>query len=130
MDHQFEWSHRRLDAWKIAMDLAVKVSEELRKFPPYELYGLCAQLRDASVSVPTNIAEGAARPSKREYYRFLGISRASLSEMDTELELAKRLGYISTDSEVFPLLTRASYLLDGLMKHVKSKIEHPRAGKR
>lgn len=58
MQQQFEWSHRRLDAWKVAMDLAIKVAEELRKFPRYELYGLSAQLRDASVSVPTNIAEG------------------------------------------------------------------------
>ncbi|MCZ7557128.1 MAG: four helix bundle protein [Bacteroidia bacterium] len=72
----------------------------------------------------------AARPSKREYYRFLGISRGSLSEMDTELELALRQGYISKESEVFPLLTRASYLLDGLMKHVWSQLDNTRLGKK
>lgn len=68
-------------------------------FPDHERYGLTAQMRRAAVSIPSNIAEGAARRSTPEYSRFLSMARGSLSELDTQFQIAARLGYSSTEDE-------------------------------
>ena len=69
-------------------------------FPQEELYGLSAQLRRSAVSVPSNIAEGAARSSKKEFLQFLSIARGSLSELETQVIIAKELGYVETIDSV------------------------------
>jgi four helix bundle protein len=66
-------------------------------FPPAERYGLAAQLRRAAVSIPSNIAEGAARQTKREFAQFLFMARGSMSEVDTQVEIAGRLGFLAAD---------------------------------
>jgi four helix bundle protein len=119
---RFERSHQKLDAWKISMDLVTELYRELERFPKHEQYGLCSQIRRAAVSVPANIAEGAGRESTREYLRFLHIARGSISELETEVEIARRLDYLSSESQAFKLIDRSSYLLNGLIKHVRSKL--------
>lgn len=87
--------YTKIEAWGLADDLTVAVYHATRHFPREEMYGLTAQVRRAIYSVPANIAEGAARESKRDYLHFLYIARGSLSEAQYFLHLANRLGYLS-----------------------------------
>ena len=84
--------HHELLAWKLAVELVIDLYDLTSSFPPSETYGLTAQIRRAAVSVPSNIAEGAARTTKREFAQFLSIARGSLSEIDTQVEIARKLG--------------------------------------
>jgi len=86
-------SFRDLDVWQRAMELTLAVYELSAAFPEYEKYGLANQLRRASVSIPSNIAEGTGRATKGEYLQFLGHARGSAYEVETQLELADRLAY-------------------------------------
>ena len=90
-----EWS-RAFGIWTygdLGVELAETVYRVTARFPKAELFGLTAQMRRAAVSIPSNIAEGRARDSTREFLHFLAISRGSLAELETQLELAIRLDY-------------------------------------
>jgi four helix bundle protein len=87
-------SYQDLVAWQKAMDLTVEVYRLTMCFPKEEMYGLSRQLRDAMVSVPSNTAEGQGRRSTREFRHHLSIARGSLQEVETQLVLAARLGYL------------------------------------
>lgn len=76
------------------MDIATDLYEASERFPVEERFGLISQIRRSAVSVPSNIAEGAGRNTKREFINFLHIAQGSLSELDTQLELAKRLKFV------------------------------------
>jgi four helix bundle protein len=91
-----ERPHKRLVVWQVSMELVIHLYETSRQFPTAEKYGLVAQMRRAALSIPSNIAEGAARRSRKEYLQFLYVARASASELDTQLEIAKRLNYLSS----------------------------------
>ena len=86
-------SFRDLAVWQKAMQLTVNVYELTKAFPREELYGLTSQVRRAAVALPSNVAEGHGRLNRREFRQFLGIARASNCELQTQLELARRLGY-------------------------------------
>ena len=111
--------HYRLEAWKEAMVLVKSVYEISRHFPPEERYGLTAQIQRSAVSVPSNIAEGAARSGAREFAQSLNIARGSLSELETQLLIAVDLGYLDRDHALFSFVDRVSRLLTGLHKSVK-----------
>jgi four helix bundle protein len=85
-------SFRDSIAWQKAMDLSVIVYGVTRDFPKEEVFGLTSQLRRASVSIASNIAEGQGRASSGEFIQFLGMARGSALEVETQLELAKRIG--------------------------------------
>jgi four helix bundle protein len=87
-------SYRELDVWQEAWALVEAIYALSTRFPSEERFGLSSQIRRSSVSIPSNIAEGHARPTTRDYLRFIGISLGSLAEMETQLLLAQRLGYI------------------------------------
>ncbi|KGU58144.1 S23 ribosomal [Xanthomonas phaseoli pv. phaseoli] len=91
--------HERLEAWRDSMELVEMIYRFTDVFPEQERYGLTAQLRRAAVSVPSNNAEGAARRSTSDYARFLSIARGSLSELDTQIQIAVRLGYSNPEDE-------------------------------
>jgi four helix bundle protein len=86
-------SHRDLEAWQVAMDLVHRVYELTERFPPKEMYGLQGQLRRAAVSVPSNVAEAQARPLRAALNQ-LSIAVGSLAEVDTQMEIARRLNYV------------------------------------
>lgn len=86
-------SYRDLQVWQRSMDFVVSLYEKTNGFPPSEMYGLTNQMRRAAVSIPSNIAEGHIR-TRSEFGHFLRIARGSLAELETQLELAQRIGYL------------------------------------
>ena len=86
--------HERLDVWNNSVEFVTNVYKLTRGFPDSEKYGLTSQLRRASVSIPTNIAEGASRKTRKEYVQFLYIARGSLSELETLLHISEQLNFV------------------------------------
>jgi four helix bundle protein len=115
--------HRNLLAWQKSMDFAVAVYQLTRKFPQAELYTLTSQLRRAAVSVPSNIAEGAADRTRQQFSNFLSNAIGSLNEIDTQLELALRLGYMTRADydRLYQRLDECLALTYGLRKSVSRK---------
>ena len=112
--------HYDLIAWQEAMNLVETVYRETERFPRREMFGLTAQIRRAAVSVPSNLAEGSARNSRKELHQFLGISCGSLAELQTQLQIAIRLKYLQPDAQCVELATRVSKLVRGLRKSLRS----------
>jgi four helix bundle protein len=110
--------HQRLDAWREAMALVKETYLITRAFPGPEGYGLTAQMRRAAVSVPSNLAEGAARTTRREFAQFVSVSKGSLSELETQMLIAAELGYVPPDHPVFAHLERLGKLLSGLYRSI------------
>jgi four helix bundle protein len=105
------------------MDLVIAVYDATARFPSRERFGLIAQIQRAAISVPSNIAEGAARGSKRFFVNALHIARGSLNELDTQFIIASRLGYL-TEQEAAGLALRIAEvdrLLNGLIASVRLK---------
>jgi len=100
---------RELHVWQRGMDIVEAVYRITGGFPKSELYGLTGQVRRAAVSVPSNIAEGHTRASTKEYLNHISMAQASLAEVETQLEIALRLGYIAS-AEVKPLLGQSIVL--------------------
>jgi four helix bundle protein len=99
MKHNF----RELKIWQRGIELSVMIYEISNDFPSEERYGLCSQLRRASVSVPSNIAEGSSRNSQKEFIHYLSIASGSCAEVETQLEIAKRLGFVNEAQLANPL---------------------------
>ncbi len=91
-------NYRELRIWNRSMDFVVKIYEVSAGFPKEERYGLTSQLRRCTVSVPSNISEGAGRGTNRQFKRFLEISMGSINEVQTQIELAYRVNYIGKEN--------------------------------
>jgi four helix bundle protein len=113
--------HHDLLAWQEGMKLAEAIYALTSGFPPEERFGRSSQMRRASVSVPCNIAEGAARATKKELLHFLIVARGSSSELDTQLILAKRLNFPGDDSLAERHLEPTFKLLSGLISATRAK---------
>ena len=110
--------HRKLDAFRLADDLAIEVYKVTASFPDNERFGLVSQMRRCAVSVAANIVEGCARPSEKDLIRFLGISFASVRELGYFIDLSVRLAYLNSDTskEATNLQGRTAAALAGLIK--------------
>ena len=104
------------------MDLVILVYRATSGFPQSEHYGLTSQLRRAAVSVPANIAEGAARNGSKEFLHFLGIASGSLSELDTLTDLSRQLGYLENPEELDGKIDNVSGLVMGLASSIRRKL--------
>ena len=93
-----ERKYRKLQIWQDALELVEEVYRLTKQLPDNEKFGLVSQMRRCSVSVASNIAEGSARNSEKEFVRFLYISRGSLAELETQIEIATRLDYIEKNT--------------------------------
>lgn len=117
-------THKDLDVWKMAIELVVNVYQITSSFPKEEIYGLTSQLRRCSVSIPSNIAEGAGRSSIKEFSRFLSIALGSLAELETQMIISNRLDYVSNDNfdNLLEDLTTVRKMTLGLKKSIDNKI--------
>jgi four helix bundle protein len=91
-------SHEDLEVWKLAIKFVTNIYKETMNFPKEEMYGLTNQIRRAAISIPSNIAEGAARNSTKEYIQFLYISLGSIAEIETQLIIARNLGFLKSEN--------------------------------
>ena len=113
-------SCRELVVWQKAMDLVVEMYRITRLFPKSELYGLASQMQRAAVSIPSNIAEGQALKQAQAYLRHLSIASGSLAELETQLEIASRLGYLTAeDQAVFEKANEVGRMLSGLRNSLR-----------
>ena len=112
------------------MDLVEQVYRITSDFPKHEQFGLTQQMRRSAVSIPSNIAEGAGRKSTREYLQFLYIAMGSLAELETQFDIAKRIGYIS-ELNIFEKRIRFIRSKSGsLIRSLKKKISDEKGGKK
>jgi four helix bundle protein len=118
-------SFRDLRVWQAGIDLVTEVYRLTSSFPQEELYGLTSQLRRAAVSVPSNIAEGHARESSKEYLNHLSIAQGSLAELQTQLEIALRLDFIEEYAAhpVLELATALSRQIYALRNAIARKVD-------
>ena len=121
-----DFFYKKLDAYKIAKEFTIYVYSLLKKYPSYEQYALCDQLRRAVVSVPSNIAEGMGRMSVKKRIHFLEISYASMTEVLCQLDISESLGYISAEElqQAESIVERLARVMSGLRKSLNNKINN------
>lgn len=115
--------HKNLKVWQDSIDLVKCIYSVTTRFPKEELYGLVMQLRRTAVSIPSNIAEGAARSSNKEFIHFLYISLGSIAELDTQLLIAEEVGFLEFDDhqKILEKTDQIGKMLSGLISYRKSK---------
>jgi four helix bundle protein len=115
--------HERLDVWNKAIDLVMTCYKATETFPKEERFGLTSQIRRAAVSIPANIAEGAARDSQKEFTYFLSNAQGSASELETELLIAHKLGYLAETNHTAlrASLDSIGRMIVGLSKSIKRR---------
>jgi len=117
-------NHKELIVWRKAMNLTLDVYRCTKDLPREETYGLVAQMRRAAVSVPSNIAEGRGRYSNREMSRFLVNARGSLLELETQIEIARELGYLNNgeSQNLLGLCAEVGRLINGTLSYFKEPV--------
>jgi four helix bundle protein len=120
-------NYRDLEAWKKGMKVAEVCYALTERFPSQEVYGLANQIRRAAVSIPSNIAEGHSRRSRQAYLNHLSIALGSQSELETQIELSQRLGFITDEQcvESLALIGEVGRLLNGLIRALERPLPSP-----
>ena len=117
-------NYRDLIAWQKGVDLVVESYRAAEAFPTSELYGLTSQLRRAALSVPANVAEGRGRLHLKEFIYHLGVAQGSLCELETHVEVARRLGYLTlvASSRLEQRTTELTRILHGLQNSLRRRV--------
>lgn len=116
--------HKELDVWRKSIELVETIYKISAEFPTSEIYGLTNQIRRASVSISSNIAEGAGRNSDKELLYFLNVALGSLAEVETQVEIALRLNFISSADTTFEQITEVRKLIIGFRNYISKKSNH------
>jgi four helix bundle protein len=116
-------NHMDLDAWRMSMDLVEEIYNFTKKFPQDELYGLTGQMRRCAISIPSNIAEGAARNSNKDFSKYLFIALGSAAEIETQILIAERLGYVENVKDILSQVRVIKKLINGLISFLKKRID-------
>ena len=116
-------THHRLKVWQKSVELVSHIYTVTKNFPREEIYCLTDQMHRSAISIPSNIAEGAARTTTREFLNFLSMARGSLSELETQIIICQQLGYMERDNDIDEKVEEIFGLLGGLMKSVREKEE-------
>lgn len=112
--------YKDLDCWKCSVDLVIEIYNITSNFPTEEKYNLSSQINRSVISIPSNIAEGSARQSDKEFTQFLYVALGSSAELETQLIIAKRLGYTINDN-IYAKIVDVKKLILGLIKYLKAK---------
>lgn len=113
-------THKDLEVWKKSLELVTEIYKITENFPEKEKFGLTLQIRRSAVSVPSNIAEGAARNTKKEFIQFLYIALGTLSELETQLIISINIGYLNQSDDIFVQIIEIRKMALGLIKYLKS----------
>ena len=115
-------SHKELIVWQKAMDLVSEIYRATENLPQREMYALASQMRRAAVSVPSNIAEGRSRNSRKDFVHFLRMSYGSVSELETQLLISRRLSFMNEKDmeKVLPLLEEVSKMLRAMVQKLEA----------
>jgi four helix bundle protein len=112
--------HHKLEVWKRSIEFVTAIYKLTESFPKSEIYGLVQQLRRSAISIPSNIAEGAGRNSKNEFKQFLSIAQGSIAELETQLLIARNLGFVKEPESLLIELDELSKMIIGLARALKS----------
>ena len=112
-------NYKMLEIWKVSIELVRDIYQLTTKFPKEEIYILTSQIRRCSISIPSNIAEGAGRRGNKEFINFLSISAGSCCELETQLIIAEQLGYVKVE-ETSALFEKLSYIMRMNVKLIRS----------
>ena len=116
-------THKDLEVWKQAIDFVTSIYEVTKNFPDEEKFGITSQIRRAAVSIPSNISEGAARNSDREFLHFLYIALGSAAEIETQLTISEKIKYCTfSESDLEQQLKQLISMLTGLIRKVKARL--------
>lgn len=116
-------SYRQLIVWQRAMDIVVRIYKITRQFPPDEKFGLISQMRRSAVSIPSNIAEGRSRNTRKDFIQFMHIALGSLSELETQLDISFRISYLKEVdyNEIMGLASEEKRMLHKMLSSLKAK---------
>jgi four helix bundle protein len=114
-------THKDLTVWQKSIDFVTEIYKMSKAFPKEEAYGLQSQLRRAAISIPSNISEGASRASNKEFIQFLYIALGSASELETQLIIAQKIGYIDNSDSMLIEINSIKKMLLGLIAYLKNR---------
>lgn len=115
-------SYKDLELWQVSMNFVTEVYKLTKGFPKEEQYALTSQIRRCVISIPSNIAEGASRKGTKEFIQFLWIANGSLSEFETQIEIAQKLGYLDSIEIVIVKVKHIRKMMHGLIHSLENKI--------
>lgn len=112
--------YKDMEVWKESITLVLAVYKITNDFPADEKYGIVPQMRRCAVSIPSNISEGVVKTSNKDSVRFIEIAMGSLAELDTQLVISEKLGYISSMEIIKPQIDKVFALLRGVKKYLEN----------